>query len=110
MASVVANLANLGLDWVLIFALEWGVAGAAMATSIAQCLSFAILATLAQRKEMVALQDLWPPPKPSELGPLIKARICTFYICIVVLWLAFLIIYRVYYMEVLQSNLGVCGA
>ena len=43
LASIVANFVNLGLDLFLMFGLGWGVAGAAIATSVSQYISFAIL-------------------------------------------------------------------
>lgn len=44
MAMVVAALTNIALDLVAVFLLEWGVAGAAAATVVAQCLSGVICA------------------------------------------------------------------
>jgi MATE family multidrug resistance protein len=57
-AAVVANVANIGLDWLFIYGLEWGVAGAAWATVIGQALEAAILFA-AQRTEGVTLRTSW---------------------------------------------------
>ena len=39
MAMIVASVANIGLDVLTVFVLDWGIAGAAVATVVAQCLS-----------------------------------------------------------------------
>ncbi len=64
--------ANLVLDPILIFGLDWGLAGAAWATMLAQWIGAAIFLVLfARRREQLALQWAWP--RREALGPLVGA-------------------------------------
>ncbi len=51
----IGALLNIGLDPLLIFVFDMGVAGASLATSISQCVSFVILIFMTQKKSLVPL-------------------------------------------------------
>lgn len=64
--------ANLILDPILIFGLDWGLAGAAWATMLAQWIGAAVFVVLfVRRREQLALRWAWP--KRDALGPLVGA-------------------------------------
>ena len=64
--------ANLILDPILIFGLDWGLAGAAWATMLAQWIGAAVFAVLfARRRRQMALHWAWP--SRQALGPLVGA-------------------------------------
>lgn len=66
------SVANLILDPILIFGLDWGLAGAAWATMLAQWLgAAAFLLLFAVRREQLALRWGWPGRR--TLGPLVGA-------------------------------------
>lgn len=63
---------NLILDPILIFGLDWGLAGAAWATMLAQWMGAAAFVVLfARRREQLALR--WGWPQRDTLGPLVGA-------------------------------------
>ncbi len=64
--------ANLILDPILIFGLDWGLAGAAWATMLAQWIGAAVFVFLfVGRRDQLALQWAWPGKR--SLGPLVGA-------------------------------------
>jgi MATE family, multidrug efflux pump len=78
-ATIVANLANVGLDYLFIFGLELGVAGAAVASVLASIVETAWLA-LAQRREgfgldpraMAEVRAVWAMGWPLGLQMLLE--------------------------------------
>lgn len=71
-ASIASNVCNLSLDMVFIFGFGWGVFGAALATSVAQYLAFAVLFVLLLERKMLYLKDLARLPSIMEFAPLLK--------------------------------------
>ena len=71
---MVSNLVNLGLDIVLMFGLGWGVAGAAIATSISQYVTFGILYTKMRTSEMLYAVDVRGLPSREAISPLLMVR------------------------------------
>jgi len=72
-ATVVANLVNIGLDVLFILVLGWGVAGAAWSTVVGQTLEVALLAWLGRgslrlrRVSLKELKELWAVGLPTGL-------------------------------------------
>lgn len=77
-AGVVANLANIGLDYALIFGRwglpEWGIAGAAIATVASSVLGTGILLGLYFRHRFRKTYATWPIGRPDwlRLRPLLR--------------------------------------
>jgi len=78
-AALVANATNIGLDYLLIFGLDWGVTGAAAATVIAHCVEAAVLFWAQARAGLdvggtrpVHLRVLWRLGVPTGLQYLLE--------------------------------------
>ncbi|KAL6763380.1 mate-domain-containing protein [Haematococcus lacustris] len=69
MGSAVLSLA---LNYTFICVFEWGVAGAALAITLAQASSAAALCSLLVVKGMLQLKDLVTPPSWGSVGPLLR--------------------------------------
>ena len=74
LASIVANFVNLGLDLFLMFGLGWGVAGAAIATSVSQYISFAILYWKMRTSQMLYASHVRDVPSRENVTPFLKVR------------------------------------
>lgn len=73
-AAAAANAINLGGDFLLMFWLRWGVAGAALATAASQWVSAAVLVLLLVRRRLLVWEHVsGGPPRPRELAPLARA-------------------------------------
>ncbi len=71
-AMAVASVVNIGLDVVAVFVLNWGIAGAAIATLIAQCLSGVICVVKICRTPMLRFRKKDLSLNRNVLGNLIK--------------------------------------
>eukprot|EP00190_Bangiopsis_sp_CCMP1999_P004125 CAMPEP_0198732026 /NCGR_PEP_ID=MMETSP1475-20131203/33354_1 /TAXON_ID= ORGANISM="Unidentified sp., Strain CCMP1999" /NCGR_SAMPLE_ID=MMETSP1475 /ASSEMBLY_ACC=CAM_ASM_001111 /LENGTH=476 /DNA_ID=CAMNT_0044495059 /DNA_START=56 /DNA_END=1482 /DNA_ORIENTATION=- len=69
-AALFSNAANLILDYLLMFVLHWGVAGAAVATSFAQVVNSAFMLLALQRKQAISVKDLRRLPSRKSLEEL----------------------------------------
>ena len=69
-----ANFVNLGLDLFLMFGLGWGVAGAAIATSVSQYISFAILYWKMRTSKMLYASHVRDVPSRENVTPFLKVR------------------------------------
>ncbi|GFH16893.1 multidrug and toxic compound extrusion protein, partial [Haematococcus lacustris] len=69
MGSAVLSLA---LNYTFICVFEWGVAGAALAITLAQASSAAALCSLLVVKGMLQLKDLVTPPSWGSVTPLLR--------------------------------------
>jgi len=74
-AAVAANLINLGLDLLLIFVFNMGVAGAAIATSVSQYVSVAVLLSMLVKRGMLRPAHLLRRPPRSELVMFLKVML-----------------------------------
>ena len=90
LASILSNIVNFGLDIILMFGFGWGIAGAALATSVAQYISFFILYWQLRRKKMLQARHIRTKPKKDSIQPLLKvwqfrwslqAKICMYTFC-----------------------------
>lgn len=75
LASVLSNIVNFGLDIILMFGFGWGIAGAALATSAAQYISFAILYWKLRSKKILQARHIRTKPKRDSIQPLLKVFI-----------------------------------
>ena len=71
-AAVASNFINLGLDFTLIFGLGWGVAGAAIATSVSQYASLLVMCRMLLKKDMLQAEHLRQPPSKAQVAPLLR--------------------------------------
>lgn len=74
-ASVVANVINFGLDLFLMFVLGWGVAGAAIATSVSQYVSFFILYWRMRATKMLLASHVRDVPSKEDVAPFLKVKL-----------------------------------
>lgn len=73
-ASVLSNIVNFGLDLFLMFGLGWGVAGAALATSASQYISFGLLYARMLSKGMLLPEDMQRLPPWATVKPFLAVR------------------------------------
>lgn len=73
--ALIANVANMILDVVLMFYFRLGVLGAAAATSISQILAFVLLCTDLLRRRRLILIDLFRVPSFSDMAPMLSAGV-----------------------------------
>ena len=70
--SLASNLLNLVLDPILIFSAGLGVAGAALATALAEVLSGGVYFWLLLRRKLATLALMMRPPSARSLLPLLQ--------------------------------------
>ena len=75
MAAVLSNISNFLLDLLFMFVFGWGVAGAALATSLSQYMSAAIMLALLIQKGWLQPRHLLHRPSWALWAPLLKVRI-----------------------------------
>lgn len=73
LVALIANTLNITLDVILIFFLHWGVAGAAIATSVSQIVSLLLMLTRLLTTRRLIAKDLFQIPSFSKLRPLLTA-------------------------------------
>ena len=71
-AGIVSNIVHLFLDIFLVFVLNWGVVGAALATSLSHWATITVLAIFVMRKGYLRIGDLASPPKWKDVAPTLK--------------------------------------
>jgi Na+-driven multidrug efflux pump len=71
--SFFTNLVNMALDPIFIFTFGMGVAGAGLATAIAEILAVMTYLYVMLGKNMVTWKGMLTPPKFSSLAPLLVA-------------------------------------
>lgn len=64
------------MDILFIFGLGWGVAGAALATSLSQYVGVAAMLYLLQRKRVLNFAHMLHIPSISDVAPLLWVRPC----------------------------------
>lgn len=74
-AIVAANILNIGCNWLLIYSLDMGVTGCALATLTSQYAQLAILSILCWRKHLKSVVQSWASPKGTEVWKLLKYAI-----------------------------------
>eukprot|EP00887_Chlorella_sp_A99_P007431 scaffold2.g7431.t1 len=72
MAGLISNVVHVGLDVVLVFALGWGVVGAALATSLSHWLTLLILMGLVMQRGYLRSVDLRTRPRWAEVAPTMR--------------------------------------
>ena len=70
-SAVLSNVANFMMDLLFIFGLGWGVAGAALATSVSQYVGMAAMLYLLHRKRILNFGDMLRIPSIRDIAPLL---------------------------------------
>ncbi len=70
-AMMAAALTNIVLDCIAVFVLDWGIAGAAAATVIAQCLSAAVCTVKLLKTPVLRFEKRHMKPEGKDLGKLL---------------------------------------
>ena len=71
-SAILSNVANFTMDIIFIFVFGWGVAGAALATSVSQYVGMAAMLYLLNKKRVLNFADLRHVPSVSEIAPLLR--------------------------------------
>ena len=69
---MLSNVANFMMDILFIFGLGWGVAGAALATSVSQYVGMAAMLFLLHRKRILNFADMLHIPSIGDVAPLLR--------------------------------------
>lgn len=71
-AGIISNIFHLFLDVAFVFWLQWGVTGAALATSLSHWVTLLILGSRVVNKGYLKLSDLRTPPSWSDVSPVLR--------------------------------------
>lgn len=73
-SAVLSNVANFLMDILFIFGLGWGVAGAALATSVSQYVGVGAMLFLLHRKRILNFADMLRIPSIGDVAPLLRVN------------------------------------
>ncbi len=71
---MLSNVANFLMDILFIFGLGWGVAGAALATSVSQYVGVGAMLFLLHRKRILNFADMLRIPSIGDVAPLLRVN------------------------------------